>query len=178
MNTLYRDSDQIDLTGATEDYQLDVGEQAVINFSSVTTLPLRVATVEGVYNLKIIGPDATISGAGSDVMLSPNNGSSNISMLDQVLVANNGGAGAAYTELTGVGLPMGTDCIQYSNFDIITFLKNKSVFGAGAQRFSIYNHHIGLYGTLWNDTTTAWTSLGTVRFPAARTGKIIITRTA
>jgi hypothetical protein len=37
---------------------------------------------------------------------------------------------------------------------------------------------VHLYASQWNDTTTAWTSLGTITFPQATSGYILVRRLA
>jgi hypothetical protein len=40
---------RIDLTNASSDYNLQVGEEAIINFTNATSVPLRIATQSGTY---------------------------------------------------------------------------------------------------------------------------------
>lgn len=166
----------VDLTNATEDYPLQIGETVTITYTNVTSVPLYVATSEGLYQFSLISTDSTIMVSGGHVMLSPNNVSSSIPIQEQVFVANNSGAGAAYTASNILGFTLGSNSILYCKVDISTITTNKTVHGSASERFEIYNHHLGVYGSRWDNIITPWTSLGTVRFPSAQSGKIVIRR--
>ena len=52
----------VDLTNANSDYKLEIGETGIITYSSATSVPLHVATVQGLYELDMIGDQSvTIS---------------------------------------------------------------------------------------------------------------------
>jgi hypothetical protein len=51
---------RVDLTGATSDYNLQVGEEAIINFTNTTSVPLRIATQSGTYYFVFICSNTNI----------------------------------------------------------------------------------------------------------------------
>ena len=63
----------IDCTNHATDYPLRRGETAVVNYSAATSAPLHIATVEGLYEIEILG-DKTVTVSNTDTLyLSPNN---------------------------------------------------------------------------------------------------------
>lgn len=55
LNSLDKGGNVVDLTSATTDYPLAIGETATITYTSATSVPLHVATVEGLYEIDIYG---------------------------------------------------------------------------------------------------------------------------
>jgi hypothetical protein len=67
---------RVDLTNATSDYNLQVGEEAIINFTNATSVPLRIATQSGTYyecHLVVVIQEGLRVGVGNHIFLNPNN---------------------------------------------------------------------------------------------------------
>ena len=181
-----------DNTGASSDLLLNVGDTAYIDYSSATSVPLHIQTVEGIYELQIIG-DATVAvGAAGYVSLKPNND------LITAVVNGSGAAGdidhsAVYNSYgtTGVGsssggfyadgdsmtaFPLTYQLAVQIKATISTITKNKTMRAEvfGKRTSPLYSSEF--YTNHWTNSTTAWTSLGTITFPFAQSGKIIIKR--
>lgn len=172
MNTLYRDTEQIDLTGATEDYYLQPGDMAVINFSEAISVPMHVKTVDGLYVIDILGNYSQTVGSDSPIYLLPNN-----TTISSTLMFYYGTAASINfaTTSSNAGLEIGAGLAYRLNGTISTLTNNKSIefsglFKQASQVYSKRGYSVA------SGTTTAWTSLGTLSFPIAQSGKVIITR--
>jgi hypothetical protein len=170
---------RVDLTGATSDYNLQVGEEAIINFTNATNVSLHIATQSGTYyecHLVPSNTGGTSSGVGAPVFLNPNNTTYSNSFV--------------YVELYMETIGAGSGCTTYSAFRcgyvitslifyITNFTQYKGVKG-------IYNEYgrsntypcVVIFSTDWRDTSTNWTSLGTITFPQSTSGYILIRRLA
>ncbi len=155
---------RIDLTNASFDYPLSVGEEAIYFWYTYTStnLPLRISTSEGVYEMIIIAPYQTTTDIYAN--LNPNNTTYSSAFTYSHVGWSDGGSSAGGISQT------------YSNFYLYfatsggitvsyftTYTNNKSnVF---IQR-NIRNYNGGgavlIGGSRWNDTTIRWTSLGTL----------------
>lgn len=166
----------VDLSSASTDYTLAVGETAFINFTSATSVPLRVATAEGEYELTIAG-DLTISPSNlKDTTLTPNYGGSvpGSNSIYRAAFYNSSTTTVAEYEDTRNTFPLGAGLVINSISKIFTYTKGKSTNTSNIGLYSGIHHNIDtLY---WNDTTTAWTSLGMITFPFAQSGKIVVRR--
>jgi hypothetical protein len=168
---------RVDLTNATSDYMLQVGEEAIINFDTTqsTTKNLRIATSGGFYQMLIWAKyDTSINNSG--VLLLPNNQSYN----------------NAFTTL-GMWLDEGTySYFGHTSTTTSCFSLNRIIEG-GLLLSYISTYTLGKfmilwltavgsigYGRLayfvqrWNDTTTPWTSLGTISTAGSVNGTLII----
>jgi len=178
LNTLQKDSDIIDLTSATTDYPLAVGETAIITYTSATSVPLRVATTNGEYELHLTG-DLTIASTNSGaITFNPNNSSQTgmIGTATQVGITTLTSNSFATSTST---ITMGSSLLVYANFNVTTSTKYKGWLGNSVYKFSNTNGlYRDVYAGYWDNTTTEWTSLGTITFPFAQSGKIAIKRIA
>lgn len=179
LNSLDKGGNVVNLTSATTDYPLAIGETATITYTSATSVPLHVATVEGLYEVKLYNsnsiPTSPING---DVFLNPNNttysgvfkrqemyGANNVSTVLQQNTTTDSAFALAYAHLITV------DGI------ICTSTNNKHFSGKHAR---VHNNNViyHMFATsLWTDSTV-WVSLGTITFPFAQSGKIVIRRIA
>jgi len=168
---------RIGLTGATEDYFLKVGEEAYISFSNVTQVPLHIATQDGTYYEMHIIPANTggTSGGGSaPIYLYPNNTTYSNAFYYAHVYRNANGLLSGYLQYNAFRIGYAFSCItawitnrtQYKNVHGIFDLYGISEAYPSAYTFS----------TDWRNTTTAWTSLGTVVFPQSTTGEILVRR--
>lgn len=176
----------IDLTNAGEDYLLRIGETARINYSASTNVLLHIATEEGQYELTIIGDQTGSIGTLGTGYLKPNNvvlsaGAVNFASVEQIM---------SYTNSAGASTPTGyKDGVSFTGFHmglyslmlhleakISTFTKTKSIHSNFTRRDSSTQLDMETAFELWEDTTTPWTSLGTITFPFAQSGAIIVKR--
>jgi hypothetical protein len=168
----------------TSDYQLKAGEVVYKTFNT-TSLPLSIATVEGLYEIHVIG-DLTISlGTANPTKLNPNNTTYTAGIIDMSEMSNS----VTTTDAGGVLVPTGwKDGVTSTAFDIFyqhaitthtiisTFTKAKTLRTNGVRRDTATTYINFQRTFVWTDTTTAWTSLGTIVFPYTQAGTIVIKR--
>lgn len=179
----------IDLTNATSDYLLGVGETAKITYSGVTSRSLRVKTEEGVYELSIDQPYVTTNSVEGGVSLAPNETTyANSFVFSESRTDNavNVADGAASWSGWHNGATSGTFAIGYvyimtGKYRISTRTNSKSItgqclrLGGTTAPLSMQNE---VFAGIWKDTTTVWSSLGKITFPFAQSGTIYIKRIA
>jgi hypothetical protein len=172
------------LTGAPADVNLIPGDTAFHTFSAVTSLELHTAIEEGLYELNLICNFDNTLGTSASVTLRPNNIVVSDSSVDLAYVtttyASNGdnttapiGGGSGTSRNAFL---LGSDTIVRSHFQLGTFTKAKTLCGHSVRRNSstaFYNEYLT---NTWLNTTTVWSSLGTIIFPYAMTGRVIIRR--
>lgn len=174
LNSLDKGENIVDLTSATEDYPLAVGQTATITFIAVTSVPLHVATVEGLYEMTVVGNIKTAT-TSSFISLQPNN--ADTSNIKSVVTANNGTVyGSAETNNTRFHLAAGA--IFCGRSSISTFTQSKTVLTDGAHRESGATSKTYMRRDFWDNTSTVWSSLGTIVLSESQTGKIVIRRIA
>jgi len=169
----------VDLTNATSDYDLQIGQKAIINFSNNTSKPLRIATANGrIYKMYLnVSNDFSNSGADGNVFLQPNNNTYTNSFYNTTIYRNSSGLFSGYQATFNsfrLGYGFIFNEIHIQNFTTAKLLK-LTILGWG------YLAHFPLLEiavSAWNDTTTAWTSLGTLVFPVSTSGKVIVERLA
>ena len=170
---------RVDLTNATSDYMLQVGEEAIINFTNATSVPLRIATQSGTYYEAhlICSNTGGISGAtGAPVFLNPNNTTYSNAFVYVCLYRTSSDSGSACIGYSAFVFGSG-----YTNLTcfITNFTQYKNVRGFyDIWGFSLDYPAIVIFSSDWRDTTTVWTSLGTIVFPQATSGYILIRRLA
>ncbi|MGF6549299.1 hypothetical protein [Paraburkholderia youngii] len=173
----------INNTGASSDVALSIGQAAYIDISAATTAPLHIACGDNQsyeMELRLAGN----TGINAGVLLLPNNVSyTNFFAWEQVYnnsttpLANSGYSSGFYVS--------GAD-VRYRKASISTKTISKTVSSYGAAYVSgALGVSTDIMASFWQasassntvgDTTTAWTSLGTLTFPAAATGRILIKR--
>lgn len=171
----------VDLSGATSDYELSVGEAAYINYTSVSSISLRVRTLPGEYELIING---SLSDSATDVgaVLTPNYGgsvpASNSIILSDFFRGSNAPntfIGEYYTNRNNFYLCSGVPIKVVAK--ISTFTNCKNCFGNSVGRQSTNSKMYDIYfNQWWTNTTTEWTSLGQIAFGSSQTGRIIVRR--
>ena len=170
---------RVDLTGATSDYDLQVGEEAYISFSNATSVPLHIATQSGTYyecHLICSNPGGTSGGVNSEIFLNPNNTTYSNAFVYATVYRSATASGSGY--ITYSAFRCGT---LFSN--LICYITNYTQYKNIRGFYDIYglSHHypsIYIFSTDWRDTTTAWTSLGTITFPQSASGYILVRRLA
>jgi len=170
---------RVDLTGATSDYNLQVGEEAYISFSNATSVPLRIATQSGTYyEMDLISFVTLKTGTGAAIFLNPNNTTYSNAFTFMNVYINDGNSNVVGNKNTYNAFR-----ITWSGAHARVYIHNvtvaKSVKSlAHMWDSSSYGCAIAIELTYWNDTSTAWTSLGTVTFPQSYSGYILVRRLA
>jgi hypothetical protein len=170
---------RVDLTNATSDYMLQVGEEAYISFSNVTSVPLHIATQsKTAYSLcLIVTNNAGTSGAtAAPIFLNPNNTTYANAFAYRDGYAGDSGAFAgsaiAYNGFK-IGWAFSFLFSLISNSTTAKMILSKALdWGAGNLAVVITSV------TVWNDTVTTWTSLGTITFPQSTSGYVLVRRLA
>jgi len=162
-----------DNTGASSDYALAVGETAKITFTSTTSVPLHISTSQGEYEITILGA-SNIGTSDSFTSLQANNAnqSSGSFVSDSYGEQSNqafwGASGTDVVAYIGVG------GIIRATVRVSTFTTCKAMCSTVHGKRT--NRQVSTTNTYWNDTTTSWTSLGTIKFSISQSGTIIIRR--
>jgi hypothetical protein len=168
---------RVDLSKATSDYPLAVGEEAIYNFTNATRMPLRIATQDGtVYELHLI-PSNTYGSSGgslSEVFLNPNNTTYSNAFVYAELNRISSGSGSAYTTFSAFR-------IGWTISSVYCIIINRTVYKHMKVIYNTYgtsDYLAALYVVShnWQDTTTPWTSLGTITFPQSTSGQILVRR--
>ena len=166
-----------DNSGASSDLLLNAGDIAYVNFTSQTSVPLHIQTVEGYYEIEVMmDTSGTSYSSGNWIQLKPNN--ANLSSGDILTQWNRIDNGAETTGANATGLNFyfgGYDPIR-AHAEISTITKSKSVQSLFFGRDSATTIQSWREQFYWKDTTTAWTSLGTLALGGAQSGKVIIRR--
>jgi hypothetical protein len=170
---------RVDLTGATSDYMLRVGEEAIINFTNATSVPLRIATQSGTYyecHLVCSNTGGTTGGTSAPIFLNPNNTTYTNAFVHAEIFRHSPGLGSNYN--THSAFRCGWTFTN-STFYITNYTQYKNLRGF----YDIYGvssnfPSITIFSTDWQNTTTQWTSLGTITFPQSTSGYILVRRLA
>lgn len=174
LNSLDKGGNVVDLTSATTDYPLAIGDTATLTYTNATSVPLHVATVEGLYELYVIGAIKTTT-TSDLVSLQPNN--TDTSAIKSVVTVNNGSVyGSVESNNARFHLAAGT--IFLSRSSISTLTASKTVITDGAHRETGVAGKTYMRRDFWDNTTTEWTSLGTIILSESQSGKIVIRRIA
>lgn len=161
---------RVDLTNATSDYMLQVGEEAYISFSNTTSVPLRIATHNGTYYEFHLVCTNVSGEAASRIFMYPNNTTYSNAFVYAEMYRNSGGHYSSYVTFSAFMIGWGQSHTQCTIVNWTTF---KSVIGM----FNFYGGPaIQTFATNWRDTTTIWNSLGTIVFPQTSSGYIIVRR--
>ena len=174
----------LDLTGSAVPYLLQPGETAKIVFNNVTSLPLNIITEEGLYDLRIVGDVTVAVTNGNSAYLQPNNSPVTAGQIDYSRVASPGTTGTVGTQtlngytdgnsLTGFILSSGVAILSIAHISTYTKCKSMKLFFSVRPTSTTYTDYTALL--VWMESTTPWISLGTLTFPFAQSGSIIVTR--
>jgi len=170
-------SDVVNLTGATTDFELQVGQIAYISFTDATQVPLHIATPNNsYYELHVIPSNTggTSGGTDGNVFLYPNNTTY---------------SGAFYSaEVWRDASAQSSSCPQNSAFVIGRAFSTITAWITNRTQYKNVRALLDYYGISstwpairaissdWRDTTTEWTSLGTIVFPQSTSGEILVFR--
>jgi hypothetical protein len=175
---------RVNLTNATSDYELQVGQEAIINFTNTSSVPLSIATQSGtLYNLYIYLTNPSFNqgnGVTGLVFLLPNN----TNYTNAFYRAGASWDSSTYSNIIGGNVSafnLSGNLFPANNFSVIyNEVTHKSTFsisihaGANTNNYARWQHLC----SVWNDYTTQWTSLGTITFPVSTSGYILVRRLA
>lgn len=164
------------VTGFVANKYLAPGEIAYLDYSLQTIVPLRIRTEEGLYEVDIIG-DISVSGAvDQDVFFRPNDSEQTGIIQHRQYQIVSATITGQYSNRTN--FIIGNQNIGFVNLKMSTFTKTKCCNSMENSRRIATANYLSSTGThMWTDTTTPWTSLGTIIFPFAQSGKVVIRRT-
>jgi len=157
----------INLTSATADYTLQVGEVAYISFSSQTLVPFHIAIQQPTSPLNPVVYEITVAVATGSYtngmfLVYPNNSTYANAFPFYCVEINNSGSAFAWSNTTSAffwDIQAGT-----SDTPPITIKATVSYFGSSYPKqimgIAGDNGGISINSAIWNDTSTSWTSLG------------------
>ena len=165
------------LSEATSDYELQVGEEAIINFTGATSVPLRIATQSGTYyecHLVCSNTGGTSGAVGDPIFLNPNNTTYSSAFVYAQIVRDSNSTHSDY--ITYNAFRCGVS-FSKSTFYITNFTQYKNIIGFyNSWGFSTFYPRLTIFSTDWQNTTTPWVSLGTITFPQRTSGYILVRR--
>jgi len=168
---------RVDLSNATEDYALEVGEIAYISFTDATQVPLHIATPNNsYYELHVIPSNTGGASGGTDgnVYLYPNNTTYSGAFYSAEIWRDASAFSHSY--------PQNSAFVIGRAFSAITaWITNRTQYKnvrALLDYYGISNTWpaVRAISSDWRDTTTEWTSLGTIVFPQSTAGEILVFR--
>ncbi len=160
---------RVDLTNATSDYDLQLGEEAyyVWDTTRSLTLPLRIKVSGMLYKMVIVVPNRVFSFISMSLL--PNNLTYSSAFqrtvifpnVDSSVVSNvkDSRNSILYEQVGGGGMLVSWLQTTKNNKGEIHYMTTQTLGHS-------YSHHI--YGShRWNDTTNVWSSLGTLNISRA-----------
>lgn len=164
----------VDLSSATVDYALAPGEVAKITYSSATSVPLHIATAEGEYELKLSAAPVLTTCTDGAGYLNPNNTTYSNAIKRQYANGNSSTMTAGL--VTESGFLANAHRMIAAKLHITTLTSGKHVLGqlGFVNNAGVYSAQT--YTSIWVDTTTVWSSLGTITFVNAQSGTITVRR--
>jgi len=165
---------RVDLTNATSDYLLRVGEEAYISFSNTTSVPLRIATnTNCIYEIFL---QFTVNLTNNVVFtyLNPNNTTYASSFSHCSVYWNSLGDGNWVSYTTSDNAFKIFSQTPHTYMILETF--RRTIKGIISYEFGDTNIGYGIFTSKWRDLATAWVSLGTFTFPQAMSGVILVRR--
>jgi len=168
---------RVDLTNATSDYELQLGEEAyyVWNTTVRLSLPLNIKVAGLLYELIILAPRAS---SAMHIGLYPNNTSYANAFNRTVIYPNGSGAevynwkdtpsSIFYEQIGGGGMLVSW---------LQTMTSNKGEMHHMTLQYSglSFSYHMQV-AHRWNDTTTIWSSLGTLTIGSANGTLYVLVR--
>lgn len=172
-------------TSASSDISLAVGQGCYIDVVGATTVPLHVATGDN-QEYEISGALEGQTGSSDSAFLLPNNAAITNMFYFCGVDSMNGSLGALNGYVNGFLIGYVAD-IRKFKASVSTKTVSKAVLSNCIGKYPTGNALFSSFGSIWlstasddstSDTTTLWTSLGTLTFPVAVTGRIITRRIA
>jgi hypothetical protein len=185
---IYFNQNPINNSAAVSDIALSVGQTAYVDFTAQTSVPLHIATGDNqLYELTIAAQGATGNAVNQSVFLLPNN-SSITNMFEGMFAGQYGSTAGANSAIVNAFLLAGLGDVRSTKATVSTKTTSKwtnfTFLGYYSGGSNMYN---GVGAGTWLatastpttvDTTTAWTSLGTISFSTAATGRAYVKRIA
>lgn len=173
-------SSYIDLTSKSTDYHLQRGQTGYVSYSNATSVPLHIAVKEGVYNLRLINASLGISDYSNvnNIFLLPNNAAVTAGAINwSRIMQGDNSTNPSYDATSQTGFIVSNDKTGIvSSIDIYTYLTRKMVHGAMYIKTATDQMSQYIFHQPWMDTTTVWSSLGTLSMTAAQSGIVIVKR--
>jgi hypothetical protein len=166
---------RVNLTGATSDYELQVGEEAIINFTNATSVPLHIAT--GSNNLyEIFIQFINLYNTSDYMFLNPNNMTYSSSFSHTSYYWNSLGHSGFinYTSSDNAFrvYPLTQHCY------IILDTTRRILRGFVSYESSSMHIGYGIFASKWHSNLATWSSLGTLTLPMSMSGYILVRRLA
>lgn len=165
----------IDGTADATDRVLGVGQSKFINVSAATSIPLYVACGDG-QEYEVTFEKQTWAGTATNASLNPNN-TTYASAISDVYFYGSSGTGAASGSATVSTLVFALGTPSFVTLNISTSTTRKHTRSVGNSQ-GVGITYIFQRNQEWNDTTTVYSSLGTVQLGSTWTGRILIRRIA
>lgn len=167
----------INLTGYTgADVALGIGQSAIYDVSAITTLLLRIACGDKQdYEIRVRPTFIAGVAAGGVSTLQPNNANTGAGAVSiESLYGQQNIAVAVIVSNNVFPLDAGFT-VNRLDISCCTSTNGKTVLSA-FRNTSTANNYNGSNSMTWNDTTTPWSSLGTLNFANALTGRVSVRR--
>jgi hypothetical protein len=173
-------------TSLATDVPLNVGQTITYDITAQTSYALHIATGDNqLYELSLEIQGSATGSAGT-CFLNPNNNTfANFFRFD--VTATSGAAVSAGGGYQSAFVLAYNQEVRGADCKISTKTISKWVRGSAYGLVNSPTSYMSMHATHWQaaassvgvgDTTTAWTSLGTITFPVAATGRIIVRRLA
>jgi len=148
---------RVDLTNATTDYNLQLGEEAyyVWNTSSNLNRPLRIQVSGSLYQIYVM--TNYTSGTAPFISLNPNNTTYSSAFLETRIYTNTLSSSTNTLFITATRSAIVVFPMRTCSMLLQTTTPSKMAHG-----FYVINRDIHIFYTYWNNTSTAWSSLGTL----------------
>ena len=170
--------DPVTWNGST-DRVLGVGQHTSDSFTAATSIPLHIACGDGQeYEIELNGT-FTASAFGADCALNVNNATLAGNFRQDYIQWIGATLSSISTTAALAGFPLqyGSSIYQ-AKYTICTSTSTKSISGQSKGQSTTYGviNYIQAIESL--DTTTVWSSLGTIAMPNAWTGSVVVKRIA
>jgi hypothetical protein len=167
-----------DTTSSSPDYALGVGETATVTFSASTSVPLHIATVEGLYELSVQCDSTTTPGSVKLAYLLPNNTVQTSACYDIYSGYRANNTTVAQADNNVSALLLGWCVLWEMTAKVSTKTNSKSLLAQALYADSGAASYMAVanIASYWANTSTAWTSLGTITFGQAQSGIVTIRR--
>jgi hypothetical protein len=167
----------LDLTGYSgSDISLGIGQMAVYDVSAITTQLLRIATGDNQeYEIKVRPTFLAGIASGVNSTLQPNNANTGAGAIVRGVIFGDGGTPTSAGPATNSFVLDAGFRVYRIDAGVCTRTNGKTLaswFRCGDGSVSKEGFETGI----WSDTTTPWSSLGTLNFANAITGRIMVKR--
>jgi hypothetical protein len=160
---------RVDLTDATSDYELKVGEEAIIRFNNQQIVSLHIATRSGtVYEM-------IISESGQPAYLYPNNTAYPNQFASYRLYAFVESGNWRFSADGSTNLN-GSAFVMFSGLKRVLIINETGYKRLITQYTDASQYHHGISVSFWLNPSIQWTSLGTLDLDWRSTGFILIRR--